>query len=66
MSGRTDTRTDTERLEWIFRQDVVIGTFGSPPGWKDVVFALYQKTFPIDLVDGRIAIDAAMDAEERG
>lgn len=63
MSGRTDT----ERLEWIFQQDVVIGTCGSDATrWKDVVYALYQKTFPIDLVDGRIAIDAAMDAEERG
>ncbi|KXV12593.1 hypothetical protein [Gluconobacter oxydans] len=58
-------RTDTERLEWIFQQDVVIGTF-APPGWKNVLFALYQKTMPIDLVDGRIAIDAAMDAEGRG
>lgn len=58
------TRTDTDRLEWIFRQDVVIGTHGHDPSlWKDVVFALYQKTFPIDLVDGRIAIDRAMDAE---
>ncbi len=62
MSGRTDT----ERLEWIFQQDVVIGTFGKAPGWKDVAFALYQRTFPIDLVDGRIAIDRAMDAEEQG
>ncbi|WP_046901059.1 hypothetical protein, partial [Gluconobacter oxydans] len=63
MSGRTDT----ERLDWIFQQDVVIGTYGSDPAaWKDVVFALYQRTFPIDLVDGRIAIDAAMGAEERG
>ncbi len=58
------TRTDTERLEWIFQQDVVIGTCGSDPTlWKDVVFALYQKTFHIDLVDGRDAIDAAIDAE---
>ena len=58
------TRTDTERLEWIFRQDVVIGTCGSDPAsWNDVAFALYQKTFPIDLADGRIAIDAAMNAE---
>ncbi|MBS1079143.1 hypothetical protein [Gluconobacter kondonii] len=61
------TRTDTERLEWIFQKDVVIGTYGSDPTtWKNVLFALYQKTMPIDLVDGRIAIDAAMNAEKRG
>ena len=42
----------------------MIGACGSDPAsWNDVVFALYPKTFPIDLVDGRIAIDAAMNAE---
>ncbi|GBR43256.1 hypothetical protein [Gluconobacter roseus] len=61
MSGRTDT----ERLDWIAKQDVVVGEHASYGRWKDVVLARYQRSFPADLMDIRHTIDAAMDAEGR-
>lgn len=65
MSGRTDTRTDTERLEWIartpdFHLEVIVD---QPEDGSYMVmahdYAYIGRTF-------RAAIDAAMDAEERG
>ncbi|MBF0850475.1 hypothetical protein HKD27_05990 [Gluconobacter sp. R75690] len=62
MSGRTDT----ERLEWLGEQDIVVGEHASYGRWKDVVLSRYQRSLPADLTDIRRSIDRAMDAEERG
>lgn len=61
MSGRTDTRTDTDRLDWLERGPA-IGTLRTDT-------SVYVETYTgEEWVAGtfRDAIDAAMDAEERG
>ncbi|MBS1091011.1 hypothetical protein JK208_05250 [Gluconobacter sp. Dm-74] len=62
MSGRTDT----DRINWLGEQDIVVGEHASYGRWKNVALARYQKAFPADLTDIRHSIDTAMDTEERG
>ena len=61
MSGWTDTRTDTERLDWLER--------GSAIGTLRTDTSVYvEMDTGEEWVSGtfRDVIDAAMDAEERG
>ncbi|WP_010508360.1 hypothetical protein [Komagataeibacter europaeus] len=61
---RTEMGRDTERLDWIGNQDVIIGEMGyTPPYWQRVFLSRYQITLPADLVDIRHTIDTAMNAE---
>lgn len=68
MSGRTDTRTDTERLEWMVRK--IVTTAGSSHNFGPTTYGCYSEPYDRQLSQGhatfRDAIDAAMDAEERG
>ncbi|WP_010518032.1 hypothetical protein [Komagataeibacter oboediens] len=61
---RAEMGQDTERLDWIGNQDVVIGEMGdTPPYWKKMFLSRYQITLPSDLDHIRHSIDAAMNAE---
>ena len=55
---RAEIGRDSERLDWLGSQDVVIGEFEGHE-WKEVLLARYQRSMPADLVDIRETIDAA-------
>lgn len=57
---RAEIGRDSERLDWIGTQDVVIGEYGGAK-WKEVLLSRYQRTLPADLVDIRVTIDAARE-----
>ncbi|CEF54570.1 hypothetical protein [Acetobacter ghanensis] len=58
---RAEIGLDSERLDWIGTQDVVIGEYGGNPQWEKVLLARYQRTLPADLLDIRVTIDAARE-----
>ncbi|WP_278368628.1 hypothetical protein [Acetobacter orientalis] len=57
---RAEIGRDSERLDWLGSQDVVIGEFDSPE-WKEVLLARYQRSMPADLADIRDTIDVARE-----
>ena len=57
---RAEIARDSERLDWISTQDVVIGEYDGAK-WNEVLLSRYQRTLPADLVDIRVTIDAARE-----
>lgn len=59
---RAEIARDSERLDWIGTQDVVIGEYGGKEQWEEVLLSRYQRTLPADLLDIRVTIDAARES----
>ena len=69
MSGRTDTLTDTERLEWLVQTVSSVSQFlnGSSLWKMDFMSTIVPQSFgEMHADEFRAAIDAAMDVEKRG
>lgn len=60
---RAEIGRDSERLDWLGDQDVIIGKYNGK-GWEKVFLARYQISCPADLIDIRFTIDAARNGVE--